>query len=132
MEKYHLPADLILYAIEVKTFPNHVKDTFDMLYSALGEERPYYGVSWFDDKATIKYFAAVAELTPDEQKQFDYETITIQKGEYVSVTVMDWMSKTDSIKDVFHNLIRGRTPDKHSPCIEWYKSDDEMICMVRS
>lgn len=132
MEKYHLLKDLTLYGIEVKTFPNRVKDTFDLLYNALGEERLYYGVSWFDDDGKIKYYAAVADLTTDEQKQFDCEVIVIKEGEYQTVTITNWMSRTDSIKDVFHELMKDRCPDKHNPCVEWYKSDNEMVCMVKS
>ena len=132
MEKYTLLKDLVLYSLEVKAFPNGVKDTFDILYNALGEERSYYGISWMDEDNSIKYYAAVADLTSEEQKQFAYETLIINAGEYLTVTILNWMSKTDSVKDVFHDLVKDRRPNRQSPCIEWYKSDDEMICMVKS
>ena len=132
MEKYLLQEDLVLSGIEVKTFPNDIKETFDKLYDALGEERPYYGASWFDENGSIKYYAAAADLTSEEQKQFDCERLVIQKGEYHTVTITDWMNKLDSIKEAFQDLMKYSRPDRNNPCIEWYKSDDEMVCMVRA
>ena len=71
------------------------------------------------------------ELSPDEHKKYDYETLVLRKGVYSTVTILNWLSKTDSIKDVFHELMKDSSPDKQNPCVEWYKSDDEMMCMVR-
>ena len=44
----------------------------------------------------------------------------------------DWLSKTSSIKDVFHELVDSGQPNKNNPCIEWYQSDEVMVCMVKA
>jgi hypothetical protein len=56
----------------------------------------------------------------------------IEKGEYLAVTLRDWRKKTDSIKSIFQKMIEDNRVDKRKPCIEWYKNDDEMICMVKA
>jgi hypothetical protein len=53
------------------------------------------------------------------------------KGEYLMETVYDWYKKTDSLKDVFHILMQHSRVDKTKPCVEWYKNNDEMMCMVK-
>jgi hypothetical protein len=57
--------------------------------------------------------------------------LTIEKGAYLAATVYDWMSKTDSIKDVFDALMKDKRVAMGVPCVEWYKSDDEMVCMMK-
>ncbi len=39
------------------------------------------------------------------------------------------MKKTDSIKDVFHELMQDTRADIATSSIEWYKTDDEMTCL---
>lgn len=73
------------------------------------------------------------EVFPDEGKRYNYEfLIIIEKGEYQTEAVHNWLSKTDCIKDVSHYLMANNKPDKDHPCIEWYKSDEEMLCMVKT
>jgi hypothetical protein len=132
VEKYFQDADLILFGIEVKSFPDGIKETFDTLFNVLGNGRSFYGVSWFDESGRIIYYAMALEIFADENKIYKYETLILQKGEYLTITVFDWLSKTSSIKDVFHELMKDSRPDKNYPCIEWYKSDNEMVCMVNA
>jgi hypothetical protein len=32
---------------------------------------------------------------------------------------------------VFHEIMRDGRVDKTKPCVEWYKNDDEMMCMIK-
>ena len=66
-----------------------------------------------------------------EADKYQYEKLLISKGEYHTETIYNWLSKVDSIKDIFNRLMPDNRPDKNHPCIEWYKSDDEMLCMVK-
>src|ERR1700712_5146719 len=83
MEKYMLPADLILFGRAVETFPEGIKEAFDTLYDNLGDKRSYYGVSWFDAEGNIKYYAMTPEMFVDESKDYHYEILTVQQGEYL-------------------------------------------------
>ena len=96
----------------------------------LGDGHAFYGISWMDGD-TVVYYAMAEEAFPGEGDRYEYESLTIEKGVYRTETIYDWMGKTDSIKDVFLDLTVNITPDKNHPCVEWYKSDEEMVCMVR-
>lgn len=96
-----------------------------------GSNRDYYGVSWMNERDNVVYYAMAGELFPGEAKQYNYEQLTIPKGDYKTEAVHNWLSKTDCIKDVFHRLTANNKPNENHPCIEWYKSDEEMQCMVR-
>ncbi|HEY5746942.1 MAG TPA: hypothetical protein VIU12_12745 [Chryseolinea sp.] len=134
MEKFVLTKDLHLFGNRVPNFPVGIKEGFDALIEILPEglERPYYGVSWMEDGKVI-YYTMAAEKFLGEAKPYDCEmNLTIEKGEYLTVTVRDWMSKTDSIKDVFDELMKDKYVALGAPCVEWYKSDEEMVCMIKS
>ena len=134
MEKLVLPKDLHLFGNRVHTFPIGIKEGFDALIAMLPEglERPYYGVSWMEGEAVI-YYTMAAEKFAGESKPYVCEAnLTIEQGEYLAITVRDWMSKTASIKDVFGELMKDKCAAMGAPCVEWYKSDEEMVCMIRS
>ena len=131
MELYKQTDALAMIGVHVHNFPEGISAAFGSLMNTLGSDRDYYGVSWLDENDTIIYYAMAREAFPDEGKRHNYELLTIEKGDYQTETVHNWMSKTDCIKDVFHNLMANSKPDKNHPCIEWYKSDEEMLCMVK-
>ena len=131
MENYNLAEDLTVFGVQVKSFPNGVGEAFGQLEKTFGTDRAYYGLSWFNENEEIIYYAGAQGISKGEANTTDYEIFTIPKGNYRTETITNWMSKTDSIKDVFHRLMGDNRPSKTMPCIEWYKSDDEMLCMVK-
>jgi len=131
MELYKQTDDIQVIGIPVKTFPNGIKEAFDSLMETLGTNRSYYGVSWMDDPNNVIYYAMAAEAFPGEGKLHGYESLLIEKGDYKTEAVHNWLNKTDSIKDIFHQLMGNNKPGSNHPCIEWYQSDDEMLCMIR-
>ena len=131
MKIYNQPEDTTVFGVHVKTFPTGIKEAFEGLIKNLGSNRNFYGVSWMDENNMVQYYAMAQEAFNGEAIRYNYETLTIEKGEYPVETVLNWSSKTDCIKDVFHGLIPNNRPDKNHPCIEWYKSDEEMLCLVK-
>mgnify|MGYP003525276420 CR=1 FL=1 len=123
--------DVMLYGIHVKTFPVGIKESFDVLMETFGDSHSYYGISWIEGDGTIQYYSTVSVPYYSEANQANYERLTIPKGKYTTSTIFDWLSKTNSVKEVFHELLGGGYPDKQRACVEWYKSDEEMLCMVR-
>jgi len=63
--------------------------------------------------------------------KYGYEWLIIDKGEYEIEAVLKWQNNTACIKDVFHDLMGNNRPGKSRLCIEWYQSDDKMLCMIR-
>lgn len=131
MEIYLQQEDVMLYGIHVKTFPVGIKESFDILMEAFGETQSYYGISWVAEDGSIQYYSAVSVPDYSEANAANYDKLIIPQGKYATSTIYDWLPKTDSVKDVFHELLAGACPDKERACIEWYKSDEEMLCMVR-
>ena len=131
MELYQQTEDLTVIGVQVESFPNGIKEAFGSLMKTFGSDRAYYGVSWMDENDSVKYYAMAREAFPGEGKPYNYESLTIEKGEYQTEAIHNWLSNIDCIKDVFHNLMANNKPAKNHPCIEWYKSDEEMLCMVK-
>lgn len=96
-----------------------------------GEEHSYDGLSWRDEDGRIQYCAAVSAPFNCGIAHDEYDNMIIAKGAYRASTLLNRVRKTDPIKNAFHDTMGGGGPDKQGPCIEWYQSDDEMLCMVR-
>ena len=56
----------------------------------------------------------------------------IEKGKYFAEAVTDWRQKADTIKDVFEGMMDEKNIDHTKPCVEWYKNEEEMLCMVKA
>ena len=133
MEKYILKYDLKVMGIQVKSFPEGIGATFDTLAEALGGfNRSFYGVCYMDAGGKLIYKACAEELHEDEAEKYNCERLKIEKGEYLTVTLKDWLTKTGSINGIFHKMMGDHRVDKTKPCVEWYKNDNEMVCMVKA
>ena len=66
-----------------------------------------------------------------EAEKYNCERYIIEKGEYLAVAITDWRKKTDCIKDVFHDMMEDDRADKTKEVVEWYKTETEMICLVK-
>ena len=133
MEKVHLNKDITVFGFEVKTFPNGIGDAFDKLVKKVPEGfgRDYYGISFRDADNNMVYLATALEKEHGEAEKYECDRYTIKKGEYVAETVWDWHKKTDLIKHVFERMFNSIQGTPTGPCIEWYKDNNEMLCMVR-
>jgi predicted transcriptional regulator YdeE len=134
MKIYNLPNVLKVFGFRVNSFPEGIAEAFESLIKMVpdGFERPYYGIGYMDKDGQIIYKAAALEKYEAEAEKYKCERYTIEKGEYLTVTVHDWHKKTSSIKNVFHEIMLDSRVDKTKPCVEWYKNDDEMICMIQT
>jgi uncharacterized damage-inducible protein DinB len=132
MEKYELPNDVTVFGFEVKTFPNGIGEAFEKLAKMLpeGYDRLYYGIAEMRNGEMV-YKAATLENFEGEAEKYGLQTYTIEKGEYLAETVVEWTKKTACIKDVFMELVKDERAEKGKPCIEFYKNMDEMLCMVK-
>jgi len=133
MKKYNLENDIKVFGVEVKSFPEGIGDAFDKMANMIsgGFDRSYYGLSRMTGKGII-YKAAAEEKFEGEAEKYDCERYIIEKGEYLMKTLKDWRLKTDLIKDIFHELMTDTGVDQNSECIEWYKDDNEMLCMIKT
>ena len=134
MDHYTVEDDLKLLGMQVKSFPVGIPETFDKLHNTLphGNERDYYGISHFGKEGQIVYYTAASTRPDDKNQSSDFKPLTIDRGEYYTITLQDWKTKTDLIKDIFHHMMQQDTVDNKSNCIEWYRTDKEMLCMMKA
>ena len=133
METYNLKNDLKVFGKEVATFPLGVKEAFGALLDMIpdGFKRSYYGLSYMDETGRIIYMATAEEKHEGEAEKYDCQRYVIEKGEYLAVAINDWLKKVHTIKDVFHEMMEDDRADKTKPVVEWYKTETEMLCLVK-
>lgn len=133
MEVNDLPKDIRVFGFEVKSFPNGINQAFDTLIkqvSGTGEPRSYYGISTMAN-GKITYYVTAEEVHEGEAEKYGYQRQVFERGKYLVVTLKNWKQNTNSIKDLCHQLVSDARTDKSKPMIEWYKNDDEMMCMLK-
>jgi len=131
METYNLEHDIKVFCVTADSFPNGVQAAYDKLYAKAGQEgRTIYGLSKPDNNQIV-YKAAATEKFDGEGEQLGLETFIIPKGEYVTETIYDWKNNMQKFGPTFMALLANSRLDWSSWCIEWYKNDDEVLCMVK-
>lgn len=102
MKTFHIKEDIKIFGFQVSTFPVGVGEAFDSIAAKIGGfNRPFYGISHMTEDGHIVYIAAAEERLDDEAERFFYNRYIIEKGEYISVILRDWLKKIDSMKDIF-------------------------------
>ena len=132
MKTIRIDKPLKIFGLQVTTFPEKVGDAFDILSKQIpnGLERSYYGISWIEG-SQIVYYACTEQNQEGEAVKYNAREFTIVEGNYLCEVLQDWMPKTDSIKGIFEKMMNDPRIDTSKPAIEWYKSDEEMWCLIK-
>jgi hypothetical protein len=134
MKIFSIDHDITVFGKIVDTFPDGIGQAFDEIIHKIpdGLARSRYGISSWSGERMI-YIAAVEQESEGEAKQYGYDTFSIERGNYGIEEVRGWRDKTDSIKEMFEKMCRSIPGlDLMKPCVEWYKNDDVMWCMLKS
>ena len=133
MEKYSIEKDIKVLCATAMSFPDCIQEAFDSLVNILPmiEGRNYYGLAYQGVSGKIIYKAAAEQLSDNEEKISGFESFVINKGEFLAETVMDWRKHLNQIGPIFMKLVKDPRVDRDYPCLEWYKNDNEMMCLVR-
>ena len=131
MEIFQLPQEYRLLCKKVNKFPEGIGDAFENLYRQLPcpHKRNYFGISWMDEQQQVNYQVAAERRADDVCEEF--EDRVLPKATYLVVRIMNWYEHLSDIKGVFGALMADMRTDKSFPCVEWYLSDDEMLCMMK-
>lgn len=132
METFNLKYDMKLFCVTAQTFPGGIKPAFTALENMLPtvSDRIFFGISYNTAEGII-YKAAVAEDFEGEGEIYGCETFILQGGEYLTETVLNWKNNEESIGKSFQRLLADPRLDEKFPCVEWYKSEGEVWCMVK-
>jgi predicted transcriptional regulator YdeE len=132
MEVIQISDDIRAMGFQVRSFPHGIGEAFEALADKIddGLNRAYFGIAYMSATNEPIYQAAAEILEAGEPTQYHLETYIIEKGNYLAATLRDWHKNIHKIKEIFTEITRDSRV-RNSPCIEWYKDDDEMICMVK-
>jgi hypothetical protein len=134
MEQYIQTEDLSIICATARLFPDGILEAFRSLEKAIGDNiahRPFFGISKPNEKGTIIYKAGVLETKEGEAESYGFETFTLSKGTYLTETLIDWKKRPQSIGEVFQKLLSDPRLDPSSSCVEWYKGQEDVMCMVK-
>ncbi|GAB3931328.1 hypothetical protein [Mucilaginibacter myungsuensis] len=130
MQTYRLQQDVKVVCEEATSFPKGIKGAFDTLSHKINmEDRQVFGIS-NPYKGMIRYRAAATESFDGEGAELGFPTFTIERGNYLGETLLNWQSNEMMIMSIFNRLVADKRLAGSAHCIEWYKSHTELLCMV--
>lgn len=132
MEKYFLDKDIQVFYVQADGFPDGIKPAFDKLHSLVKttSDRKFLGISYPEKPGKIIYCAAVEENFPGEGKALGCESLTVRKGEYISIYIRDFMKDIPAIGKAFGQLLKYPEIDPKGYCLEIYEGMANVRCMV--
>jgi hypothetical protein len=133
MEKYDLVKDIVVIYVPAQSFPEGIKPAFEKLETKLASisDRDFFGISWPDKNGQIIYKAAAEEKYIGESKNYELDTFTILKGTFISELIPGYKKNISQIGALFQQLLQHPELDTNSYCLEWYKGNDDVLCLVR-
>lgn len=133
MENFFLSEDVKVFCVTAKSFPAGVLAAFQKLHSLVPDSlgRTTFGISHPDKKGNIIYKAASEESFEGESEKLGCERFVIKKGEYISITIKDFMIDTSSIGKAFKELLSDQRIDPNGACVEKYLNASDVQCMVK-
>ncbi len=133
MEEHIFREEIKVFGTRVKTFPSGISEAFESLIKLTGDAsgaRDYYGISEFKE-GVMYYYAVAEEKLSGEAEKYNCEELKIESGNYLAIPLHEWRKNLNSIKDLFSELLQDTRADKTKPAIEWYKDDNEMLCLIK-
>jgi predicted transcriptional regulator YdeE len=132
MEPYYITHDIRLCCFSASSFPDGVMEAFKKLHTKVPNQngRRLFGISWPDGKGSMVYKAAIEEISPGETEELGAETYTLKKGEYLSLTVHNFMDDISSIGKAFRVLVDAPGVHPNTIGVEEYLCGTEVRCMV--
>jgi hypothetical protein len=132
MEKFTLSEDIPVFYITAASFPDGILESHQRMHSLIPftTQRRYFGLSRPEQGQGIVYKAA-AEILPGEETKIRCEQMIIPKGDYLNITVFNYMQKLEGITTAFAEILTQPGLDPDGYCVEWYLDEKNVRCMVK-
>ena len=132
METKTVNKDIKVFYVTATSFPDGIKQAHEKLHSLIpfSKDRRYFGISR-PENGIIIYRAAAEELNDREAESLNLDTLILKKGNYISLTINNYVKDIPAIGEAFKLLLSNRDIDPQAYCVEWYLSDKDVKCMVR-
>lgn len=133
MEKYTIDKDVKVFCVTAKSFPDGALEAHQKLHARVPftADRRYFGISRPNEKGIITYKAAAEEKNPKEGEELGFEPFTIKSGQYIGLTIKDYIHDIQRVGDAFQKIIARDDIDPQGYCVELYLNDSDVRCMVR-
>ncbi len=132
METIKIENDIKVFCVTADSFPEGIKEAYKKLNDKipLSSVKRIFGLSR-PENGNIIYKAAAEVNDTSEAEKIISDTLVIKKGNYISLTIHDYMKDLPAIGKVFKELLSNTGIDPEGYCVEWYVSEKEVKCMVR-
>ena len=132
MELFTLENDIHVIGLHVENFPLGIPEAIDKIHSAFsnGKSLPLYSRSQ-PVGGEIQYFIGVEINNLEVSEKLGFVHFVIESGSYLAQNIVDWQGKVQSIQRVFDELLNDNRLDPNGYCVELYKNDKELVCMVK-
>lgn len=134
METYEIASPILVITEIAEDFGKGIGDAFVRLAEKLennGQKRDCYGIV-LNEEDGMNYYAAFTELYDGEAVEKELSTYVISSGKYQSIRVREWNKNILHIGPTFDQILKSGKVDTSSPCIEFYKTEQELLCMVKA
>lgn len=131
IETINMDEDIKVLCVTATSFPDGILEAHQKLHAQIpfSKNRRYFGISR-PEKAVLVYKAAAEDLEK-EAEEFIGESFIIEKGKYLSLTILKYLEDLQRIGKAFEELIAYPNIDPSGYCIEWYYNETDVKCMVR-
>jgi hypothetical protein len=132
MENFVLDKDIRLCCLRAASFPDGILAAHQQLHASLSFKngRMFFGLSR-PEEGVIIYNAAAELLAGETAEDFGAVSFTLEKGEYTSIVIKNYMKDTPSIGRAFEKLLLNPLIDPNGYCVEMYLGMNDVRCMVR-
>ena len=132
METIAIDKDIKVFYVTATSFPDGIMEAHQKLHSRVpfSTNRRYFGISR-PENGVIVYKAAAEEINRGDAEKYNCDSLTLKKGNYISVTIHDYMKDISSIGKTFQKILSDPNIDSEGYCVEWYLSQKDVRCMVR-
>lgn len=134
IEEVIIKVPITLAVEESEDFGKGIIEAFVRLAEKLehnGERRESYGLISKNNQV-MTYHAGFTLTSENEAKLKQIPVIEIPAGIYHAIRIDHWNQHLQYIGPAFDQLIKSGTVDISSPCIEYYKTETELVCMILS
>lgn len=133
METTTLDQDIKVLYVTATSFAEGIMDAHNRLHTLVppAPGRRYFGLSRPEGNGIV-YRAAAEEMHAGEAELYNCETLLILKGQYITIDIADYAKDIPAIGAAFSTLlVHGGIDHEDGYCVEWYRNDKDVRCMVR-
>ena len=132
MKIVNIPNDIHTLTIKAKSFPQGIGEAHETIQRLFpyAKQRRYFGMS-SPEKGIIVYKAATEQMSGDNDQAPGVEKFVIEKGDYISLTVTNFVKNPMAVSEAFEKLIHQPNIDPKGYCLEWYQNEKDVLCLVK-